>query len=402
MTMAPATQWRPSLDQPLHDVANIPEALQKSWPLDPALDKDASTAPIDTKEGPHAPVAAQASPALCSPFAFATLPLQTPPPPSISPIASTSHTISTASSSGSTSSSKNSSFSFSLRTAPTKSAFPALALKPVVASQSDPSLKLNEPTHSRFSFANSAFPRRSATPAAHIISNAQPDWNPLALVSPFASSRGVGFVAPSAFSSASDDRDPNRKTPAPVLESTSIPAKSRSSVPKAVADKVSQLETRSATINDEVEGHGRTLRIVNQDLQELRDRVEELETLNENLLLERDELTNRVDGVLDQLSDLSAVSAAQQEALEKFGALFEEMGGDAEVTAALGAGRAKKAKKALKGPRDNVLNVCRLALETMSANNLSIRRGFVPRHGASHQRQAWRARSRGKGRLLDR
>lgn len=107
-------------------------------------------------------------------------------------------------------------------------------------------------------------------------------------------------------------------------------------------------------MTDEVENHSRTLKVVQQDYHELRDRVNELEVLNDNLTMERDELAHQIDGMEDTISDLSGMVTAHQVALEKFGALFEEMGGSGDVASTL---RSKKAQKALKGPRDNVLNV---------------------------------------------
>ncbi|KAJ7938828.1 hypothetical protein B0H13DRAFT_1851408 [Mycena leptocephala] len=106
-------------------------------------------------------------------------------------------------------------------------------------------------------------------------------------------------------------------------------------------------------MTDEVENHSRTLKVVQQDYHELRDPVNELEILNDNLTMERDELTHQIDGMEDTISDLSGMVTAHHVALEKFGALFEEMGGSGDVASTL---RSKKAQKALKGPRDNILN----------------------------------------------
>lgn len=120
-----------------------------------------------------------------------------------------------------------------------------------------------------------------------------------------------------------------------------------------MTDKVSLLESRSATINDEVEVHTRTMRLIKQDQEELRDRVEELELVNENLYREREELTEKVDSMLEKLLDVTATLEAQQDSLEKIGTLFEELEGGGEIASSV----AKKGKKALKPSRDNVLNV---------------------------------------------
>ncbi|KAJ7890765.1 hypothetical protein B0H13DRAFT_2340874 [Mycena leptocephala] len=77
-------------------------------------------------------------------------------------------------------------------------------------------------------------------------------------------------------------------------------------------------------MNDEVENHSRTLKVVQQDYHKLRDRFNELEISNDNLTMERDELAHQIDGMEDTISDLSGMVAAHHVVLEKFGALFEE------------------------------------------------------------------------------
>lgn len=69
-------------------------------------------------------------------------------------------------------------------------------------------------------------------------------------------------------------------------------------------------------MNDKVENHSRTLKVVQQDYQEMRQRVEELEVLNDNLTVERDELTYQVEGLEETIYDLSGTVAAHQVALE--------------------------------------------------------------------------------------
>ncbi|KAJ7890295.1 hypothetical protein B0H13DRAFT_2040631, partial [Mycena leptocephala] len=162
-------------------------------------------------------------------------------------------------------------------------------------------------TQSKYSLANASIPTQShfVPPIERI--------DPCDQASSFASSRG--FVSHPI---------PEIDSPSPAPPSLTLPSSTtnRPSIPKLVTDKVSKLETQSATITDEVDNHSRTLKLLQQDYHELRDRVNELEILNENLTTERDELAHQV-------------------ALEKFGTLFEEMGGSDD---------------ALKGPRDNVLN----------------------------------------------
>lgn len=140
----------------------------------------------------------------------------------------------------------------------------------------------------------------------------------------------------------------------PPPPSNSIP---RPSIPKAFTDKVSALDSQSAAISDRVDAQERGLRLVTEDYGELRERVEDLEIVNQNLQIERDDLTAKVDNLLEQIVDLASTSAAQHEALEKFGALFESMGGSVEVSESLAKKNAKASKKALKSTRDNVLNV---------------------------------------------
>ncbi|KAJ7811575.1 hypothetical protein B0H13DRAFT_2473793 [Mycena leptocephala] len=193
-------------------------------------------------------------------------------------------------------------------------------------------------TQSKYSLANAFIPTQShfVPPIERI--------DPRDQASSFASSRG--FVSHPI---------PEIDSPSPAPPSLTLPSSTTNhpSLPKLVTDKVSKLETQSATITDEVDNHARTLKLLQQDYHELRDRVNELEILNENLTTERDELAHQVDGMEDTISDLSGMVTAHQVALEKFGTLFEEMGGSDDVTSAL---RSKKAQKALKGPRDNVLN----------------------------------------------
>jgi uncharacterized coiled-coil protein SlyX len=93
-------------------------------------------------------------------------------------------------------------------------------------------------------------------------------------------------------------------------------------------------------MNDEVENHSRTLKVVQQDYHKLRDRFNELEISNDNVTMERDELAHQIDGMEDTISDLSGMVAAHHVVLEKFGALFEEMGGSGDVASTL---RSKKA-----------------------------------------------------------
>jgi hypothetical protein len=70
--------------------------------------------------------------------------------------------------------------------------------------------------------------------------------------------------------------------------------------------------------------------------------------------MERDELAHKIEGMEDMISDLSGIVTAHHVAFEKFGTLFEEMGGSADIASTL---RSKEAQKALKGLRDNILNV---------------------------------------------
>ncbi|KAJ7262556.1 hypothetical protein C8J57DRAFT_1719432 [Mycena rebaudengoi] len=123
-----------------------------------------------------------------------------------------------------------------------------------------------------------------------------------------------------------------------------------------MADKVAALETLVESMQEQLQLNARTIRVMNQDQEDLRDRLEELEIVNENLISEREDLTAKFDSMLEQVDDLMASSAAQHTSLEKFGELFEEMGGSEEVTANLSAKRAKTANRALKVPRDNVLH----------------------------------------------
>ncbi|KAJ7919587.1 hypothetical protein B0H13DRAFT_1988364, partial [Mycena leptocephala] len=191
-------------------------------------------------------------------------------------------------------------------------------------------------TQLKYSLANASIPTQShfVLPIERI--------DPRDQASSFALSRG--FVS---------HPTPEIDSPSPTPPSLTLPSSTTNHplIPKLVTDKVSKLETQSATITNEVDNHSRTLKLLQQDYHELRDCVNELEILNENLTTERDELAHQVDGMEDTISDLSGMVTAHQVALERFRTLFEEMGGSWR-----GNPHRKKVQKALKGPRDNVLN----------------------------------------------
>ncbi|KAJ7029097.1 hypothetical protein C8F04DRAFT_1188027 [Mycena alexandri] len=92
-----------------------------------------------------------------------------------------------------------------------------------------------------------------------------------------------------------------------------------------VSAKVTLLENRRASLNHEMELHTRTMRPLQQDQEELRDHVEELEVVNEIFCREREELDEKVDNILEKLSEVTATLEAKQNSLEKVGVLFEEL-----------------------------------------------------------------------------
>ncbi|KAJ7291749.1 hypothetical protein C8J57DRAFT_1458465 [Mycena rebaudengoi] len=149
--------------------------------------------------------------------------------------------------------------------------------------------------------------------------------------------------------------------PAPILSSDPFapvptPSTSRSTIPKAFTDKVTALDSQSATLVDQMALNTRTLKIVQEDYADLRERIDELENANQNLQFERDDLTAKVDNMTDIVDELRETVTAQQTALEKFGVIFEDLGGSEEVTAALATKHGKSAQEAVKVARNNNLN----------------------------------------------
>jgi hypothetical protein len=53
-----------------------------------------------------------------------------------------------------------------------------------------------------------------------------------------------------------------------------------------MADKVAALETLVESMQEQLQLNARTIRVMNQDQEDLRDRLEELEIVNENLISE--------------------------------------------------------------------------------------------------------------------
>jgi 4-diphosphocytidyl-2C-methyl-D-erythritol kinase len=90
-----------------------------------------------------------------------------------------------------------------------------------------------------------------------------------------------------------------------------------------------------------------------QDYVEKKEHLEELEVLNDNLTMERDEMVERMEVMEEKVSELAGSVEAHQAALETFGELFEALGGSGTVAPAL----AKKGKKAAKSVKNNILNV---------------------------------------------
>ncbi|KAJ7756555.1 hypothetical protein B0H16DRAFT_1458019 [Mycena metata] len=355
---------RTALDGPsnaadiLASPSHSPRSTTPSWGIDPALDGDQ-----DAEEAPDNAYLRAVPPPLNSPFVFTSF-APARPSPSLSPLTSLtlgsnsgSDIISSAGSnkehsqyalppfispSISKSAVKKISFPLSARdhsnlAGPSSSKF-SFTASSALKSVSDTRKDMAAPSTFNFGFAND--------------SSAPLDHNPRTSAASFAASRG--------FQSHPTPPAPKSVPSAPAASTLRItPTPARAAIPKAMTDKVTFLENRSATINDEMELHTRTMRLLQQDQEELRDRVEELEVVNENLCREREELSEKVDNILEKLSEVTATLEAQQDSLEKVGVLFEELEESGEIPSLVG----KKGKKVLKASRDNILNVVLIALQ---------------------------------------
>jgi hypothetical protein len=110
-------------------------------------------------------------------------------------------------------------------------------------------------------------------------------------------------------------------------------------------------------------------------LDELENWVDTLQDANENLSLKNEDLEQ-------ELNEVKVMIAAHHDALEKFGSLFEEMGSGSNVGENLA--RSKVAQKALRGPRNNVLNVSLSSSINISLSPLCIEDDYPKRILESH------------------
>ncbi|KAJ7246651.1 hypothetical protein C8J57DRAFT_1674779 [Mycena rebaudengoi] len=352
MSVAQMLQWKPNSESIISGAAsetqNTSEAAAKppnapdTWEIDPALSNASLVSPNTTHQSPLS-------------ISFPSSNPQTLKLTSASLTLSRSRKVSSLST-GSSSSGSPSNFSFASSFSSTPSVKPKISAPKMTLSgtgTSQESPKLNPFLMPSFSFSRShAVSQLPSLPSALSLAKAAAP-SPLMLRSKTADvidpgSKSTSFAFARGFHPSSSEAK-EESLPIP-------PPPSRLSIPKAVTDKVSSLELRSESVCEDIDTHTRTLNTVANDYKELRERVEELEIMNDNLTMEREDLTQQVDSMSERLNDLQATSEAQHIALEKFGDLFKEMGGSDEVPAALGKKRAKKAVKVLKAPADNILN----------------------------------------------